>query len=98
MGRRPNQDKTRLYDVLEIKRNATQDEIKKSYRKLARLYHPDKVKHCLKSWKKLNIYRIHQTQINSKKSHMQMRFSLIRLNEQIMIDLVSFWFDSFFEN
>jgi len=42
MGRRPNQDKTRLYDVLEIKRNATQDEIKKSYRKLARLYHPDK--------------------------------------------------------
>ena len=49
MGRRPNQDKTRLYDVLEIKRNATQDEIKKSYRKLARLYHPDKVKHCLKS-------------------------------------------------
>ena len=48
MGRRPNQDKTRLYDVLEIKRNATQDEIKKSYRKLARLYHPDKVKHCLK--------------------------------------------------
>ncbi|MDH3220259.1 MAG: DnaJ domain-containing protein [Gammaproteobacteria bacterium] len=29
------------YDILEVKRNATQDEIKRSYRKLARKYHPD---------------------------------------------------------
>jgi len=29
------------YDTLEIKRDATQDEIKRSYRKLARKYHPD---------------------------------------------------------
>lgn len=30
-----------LYEILEISENATQDEIKKSYRKLAKKYHPD---------------------------------------------------------
>jgi curved DNA-binding protein len=29
------------YDTLEVKRDATQDEIKRSYRRLARKYHPD---------------------------------------------------------
>lgn len=29
------------YDTLEVKRDATQDEIKRNYRKLARKYHPD---------------------------------------------------------
>jgi curved DNA-binding protein len=29
------------YDTLEVKRDATQDEIKRAYRKLARKYHPD---------------------------------------------------------
>lgn len=31
-----------LYDILEIKKNATPEEIKKSYRKLSMLHHPDK--------------------------------------------------------
>ncbi len=30
------------YDILEVPRNATQDEIKQSYRKLALKYHPDR--------------------------------------------------------
>ena len=31
-----------LYDILEIKPNSTENEIKKAYHRLAFLYHPDK--------------------------------------------------------
>ena len=33
------------YTILEIKPSATQEELKQAYRKMAKLYHPDKVQH-----------------------------------------------------
>ena len=35
-------DKKKYYEILEIDKNATQEDIKKSYRKLSLLHHPDK--------------------------------------------------------
>ena len=35
-------DKKNYYEILEIDKNSTQEDIKKSYRKLSLLHHPDK--------------------------------------------------------
>jgi len=39
------QKQQNYYDILKVSRNATQDEIRKSYLELAKLYHPDKYAH-----------------------------------------------------
>jgi DnaJ like chaperone protein len=41
-----------LYKILEIDRSATDDEVKKAYRKMAKKYHPDKVSHLGEEFKK----------------------------------------------
>jgi len=40
------------YKILEISKNATDDEVKKAYRKMAKKYHPDKVIHLGKEHQK----------------------------------------------
>jgi len=40
------------YKILEIERTATDDEVKKAYRKMAMKYHPDKVSHLGDDYKK----------------------------------------------
>lgn len=40
------------YKILEVSKNATDDEVKKAYRKMAKKYHPDKVIHLGKEHQK----------------------------------------------
>jgi DnaJ like chaperone protein len=40
------------YKILEIQRSATDEEVKKAYRKMAMKYHPDKVSHLGEDYKK----------------------------------------------
>ena len=41
------------YKILEISKNATDNEVKKAYRKMATKFHPDKVHHLGKEFQKM---------------------------------------------
>ena len=41
------------YKILEISKNATNDELKKAYRKMAAKFHPDKVHHLGEEFQKM---------------------------------------------
>ena len=52
--RKPPDDETDdPYEILGLKRNATEAEIKEAFRKLASQYHPDKVQHLGKEFQEL---------------------------------------------
>ena len=59
------------YKILEIEYDATEDEIKKAYRKMAVKYHPDKVSHMGEEYKeaaKEKFQKVQQAYENIKKS------------------------------
>ncbi len=59
------------YKILEIEQNATEEEIKKAYRRMAVKYHPDKVSHMGEEYKeaaKEKFQKVQQAYENIKKS------------------------------
>ena len=46
-------DSSMAYKILEVSKNASDDEVKKTYRKLATKFHPDKVHHLGKEFQKM---------------------------------------------
>ena len=50
------------YNMLNVTKNASQEEIKKAYRKLANQYHPDKVAHLGKEFQNLAEERFKEIQ------------------------------------
>ena len=55
------------YDVLGVDKNASQDQIKKAYKKLAGKYHPDKVAHLGEEFRDLAERRFKEIQEAYKK-------------------------------
>ena len=55
------------YDILGVKRDATEAEIKSAYRKLARKYHPDvnKTKEAESKFKDINKATLHLLDLNN---------------------------------
>ena len=66
-----------LYDILEIKSNATDIEIKKAYLRLAKIYHPDKNKSKDASYNFNKIKSAYDILINSntKNEYVNMSFN-----------------------
>ncbi|WP_341214956.1 TerB family tellurite resistance protein [uncultured Wocania sp.] len=62
------------YKILEIDKSATNDEIKKAYRKMAKKYHPDKVIHLGKEHQKGAEEKFRQVQMAYEQLQKEQRF------------------------
>jgi DnaJ like chaperone protein len=51
--RPPDESSTDPYIILDVSRDATQEEIRRAYRQLAQQYHPDKVAHLGQEFREL---------------------------------------------
>lgn len=75
-----------LYEILELNNNASENEIKKAYHKLALLYHPDKNKDIKAQEKFQNIQTAYQI-LNNPKSRMDY-CKLNRIEQHNFVDLL----------
>ncbi|TNN18600.1 DnaJ subfamily C member 5 isoform 1 [Schistosoma japonicum] len=74
-GQKSSKENINLYAILEVDRNATAEEIRKSYRRLALKYHPDKnVKDPGASEKFKEINRAHSILANEQKRKLYDRY------------------------
>ncbi len=74
-----------LYDILEIKSNANESEIKKAYHRLALLYHPDKNKDIDASDKFKDISYAYQILINQTTRQDYCKLSNIEQNKFVIL-------------
>jgi curved DNA-binding protein CbpA len=85
-----------LYEILEIKPNASEIEIKKAYHRLAIKYHPDKnkSKDATEKFQKINsAYEIlinPETRLEYQKMNPIEKISFIEILEKIINDNISF--------
>ena len=81
---------TSYYDILQIKQNATNDEIKRSFRSLALKYHPDKNKSSDSKEKFLSIVEAYEV-LSDETSRKKYDLSFQRNKGEYISDYSTHW-------
>lgn len=85
-----------LYDILGVNKNATKNQIKKAYHRMALKYHPDKNKEGLEMFKKISqSYQILSDPILKKKYDKGIKININLTNPYDILDL---FYKEFFSN